>query len=361
VNNPLLDRKTAALMYATANRPIPGLPGMALGFYHEDRNGLNIIGHGGDTDWFHSDLHLYLDKGVGLYLSFNSAGKDGAAHILRQRIFDSFTDRYFPQQAPALPTLASAAEHGRAMTGNYVSSRGSVTNWLRIANLIGQPQVSVNDDNSITVSALTNPAGVPKKWREVAPWQWQEVGGTDRLGAAVKDGKVTAFAPSEFAPIILFVPASVGMNGSWIMPVLLTALAVMLITALSWPIVALARRRYGYRPEIAKRSLMLYRATRLTAWLMVIVAAGWMAMIAALSSDVGNFDGRLDIWMRLLQLLSLAAIVGTALAIWNVWVIATGPQKRWLGTAWAAIVALSALFLVWMMFDMCTLTPSLNF
>jgi CubicO group peptidase (beta-lactamase class C family) len=360
-NDPLLDRKTAALMYATANRPIPGLPGMALGFYHEDRNGLNIIGHGGDTDWFHSDLHLYLDKGVGLYLSFNSAGKDGAAHILRQRIFDSFTDRYFPQQAPALPTLATAAEHGRAMAGNYVSSRGSVTNWLRIANLIGQPQVSVNDDNTITVSALTNPAGVPKKWREVAPWQWQEVGGTDRLGAAVKDGKVTAFAPSEFAPIILFVPASVGMDESWIMPVLLTALAVMLITALSWPIVALARRRYGYRPEMAKRSLMLYRATRLTAWLMVIVAAGWMAMIAALSSDVGNFDGRLDIWMRLLQLLSLAGIVGTALAIWNVWVIATGPRKRWLATAWAVVVALSALFLVWMMFDMRTLTPSLNF
>lgn len=359
--NPLLDRKTAALMYATANTPIPGLPGMALGFYHEDRNGLNIIGHGGDTDWFHSDLHLYLDKGVGLYLSFNSAGKEGAAHVLRQRIFDSFTDRYFPQKAPALPTLPTAAEHGRAMAGNYVSSRGSVTNWLRIANLIGQPVVSLNDDNSITVSALTDPAGVPKKWREVAPWQWQEVGGTDRLGAAVKDGKVTAFAPAEFAPIILFVPANTGMNGSWIMPVLLAALAVMLITALSWPIVALTRRRYNYRPVIAKRPLMLYRATRLTAWLMVIVAGGWMAMIAALTSDVGNFDGRLDIWMRLLQLLSLGAIIGTALAVWNVRVVATGPESRWFRTGWAVIVALSALFLVWMMIDMRTLTPSLNF
>lgn len=359
--NPLLDGKTAALMYATANTPIPGLPGMALGFYHEDRNGLNIIGHGGDTDWFHSDLHLYLDKGVGLYLSFNSAGKDGAAHVLRQRIFDSFTDRYFPQKAPALPTLPTAAEHGRAMAGNYVSSRGSVTNWLRIANLIGQPVVSLNDDNTITVSALTDPAGVPKKWREVAPWQWQEVGGTDRLGAAVKDGKVTAFAPAEFAPIILFVPASTGMNAGWIMPLLLAALAVMLITALGWPIVALARRRYGYHPTIAKRSLMLYRASRLTAWLMVIVAAGWMAMIAALSSDVGNFDGRLDIWMRLLQLLSLGAIIGTGLAIWNVRVVATGPDSRWFRTGWAVVVALSALFLVWMMFDMRTLTPSLNF
>ena len=39
------------------------------------------------------------------------------------------------------------------MAGNYVSSRGSTTNWLRIANLIGQAGVVVNDDNTITVSA----------------------------------------------------------------------------------------------------------------------------------------------------------------------------------------------------------------
>jgi CubicO group peptidase (beta-lactamase class C family) len=360
-SNPLLDAKTAELMYATANTPIPGMPGMALGFYHEDRNGLNIIGHGGDTDWFHSDLHLYRDKGVGLYLSFNSAGKDGAAHILRERMFDSFTDRYFPQTAAALPTLATAAEHGRALAGHHVSSRGSVTNWLRIVNLIGQATVTVNDDNTITVSALTNAAGVPKRWRETAPWQWQEVGGEDRLGAMVKDGKVTAFAPRGFAPIILFVPASTGMNAGWIIPLLLAALAVMLVTALSWPIVALARRRFGYRPTIAGRPLLLYRTTAITAWLMLIVAGGWMGMIAALSSDVANFDGRLDIWMRVLQLLSLAAIVGTALAVWNVRVIAAGPERRRLATARAVLVALSALFLVWMMFDMRTLTPSLNF
>jgi hypothetical protein len=91
------------------------------------------------------------------------------------------------------------------------------------------------------------------------------------------------------------------------------------------------------------------------------VAGGWVGMIAALTSDVANFDGRLDIWMRLLQLLSLAAIVGTALSVWNVRVIAAGPERRRLATAWAALFAVSALFLVWMMFDMRTLTPSLNF
>jgi len=360
-SNPLLDAKTARLMYAAANTPIPGMPAMALGFYHEDRNGLNIIGHGGDTDWFHSDLHLYLDKGVGLYMSFNSAGKDGAAHVLRQRVFDSFTDRYFPAKPVAQPTLATAAEHGRAMVGNYVSSRGSTTNWLRIANLIGQPTVALNPDNTITVSSLTDPAGVPKRWREVAPWQWQEVGGSDRLGAKVQDGRVVAFAPQGFAAIFLFVPASTGMNAAWIVPVLLVALTVMLVVALSWPIVAFTRRRYGYHSTVSGRPLLLHRATALTAWIMLAIAVGWMAMLSALSSDVAYFDGRLDIWMRLVQLLSLAAIVGTALAVWNAWTLARAPQKHPATLLWAVIVAVAMLFLVWLIFDMRTLTPSLNF
>ena len=358
---PLLDPRTAALMHATANTPIPGLPGMALGFYHEDTNGLNIVGHGGDTNFFHSDLHLYLDKNVGLFVSFNAGGKAGAAHIQRGKLFESFTNRYFPQARPPLPTLATAAEHGRTLAGHYVSSRGSLTNWLRLVTLLGETTVVLNDDNTITVAALTDAAGAPKRWREVAPWQWQEVGGEGRLGALVKDGKVLALSPAEFAPIILFMPASGSLNAGWIMPLLLAALAVMLVTALSWPIVALVRRRYGYRPQIAGRPLMLHRATRLTAWIAVIVAGGWMAMVGVLSSNLEALDGRLDIWMRLLQLLTLVAVAGTVLTLWNVWTMARSPERKRLATAWTVLVALSAVFLVWLAFSLKTMTFGLNF
>lgn len=360
-SNPLLDPKTAALMHATANTPIPGMPGMALGFYHEDRDGLTIIGHGGDTNWFHSDLHLYLDKGVGIFMSFNSLGKQGAAGGLREKVFDEFTARYFPHAAAALPTQATAAEHGRAMAGSYVSSRGSLTNWLRIATLLGESTVSLNSDNTLTISGLNNAAGVPKRWREVAPWQWQEVGGEDRLGAATKDGKVTAFAPRGIAPIILFLPAPAGMNGGVMLPAMSAALGIVLLTALCWPIVALARYRFGYRPTTAGRTRMLGRATYLTAWILLIVAAGWLGVLVALSTDVANLDGRLDIWMRALQVLSLAGIVGTALTVWNAWTVATGPKPRLLATARAALVALSAVFLVWLMFAMNTLSLSLTY
>jgi CubicO group peptidase (beta-lactamase class C family) len=358
---PLLNPQTAALMHATANTPIPGLPGMALGFYHEDMNGLNIVGHGGDTNFFHSDLHLYLNKNVGLYVSFNAGGKAGAAHILRGKLFDSFTDRYFPEVKAPLPTLATAAEHGQTLAGHYVSSRGSLTNWLRMVTLLGETTVVLNDDKTITVAALTDAAGAPKRWREVAPWQWQEVGGEGRLAALVKDGKVVALSPAEFAPIILFLPAPGSLNAGWVVPTLVAALALMLVTALSWPIVALVRRRYGYRPQIAGRPLMLHRATRITAWIAVIVAGGWMAMIGVLSSDLAALDGRLDIWMRLLQLLTLAAVVGTVLTVWNAWTMARSPERKWLATGWTVLVAVSAILLVWFAFSLRTMTPGLNF
>src|SRR5690348_2659536 len=129
---PLLNPATAQLMHAPANKPFPALPAMALGFYHEDRNGLNIVGHGGDTVFFHSDLHLFLDKNVGLYISMNSLGKGGAAQTLREELLQQFADRYFPAPDKTLPTLATAKADGQAISGHYVSSRAGAFSFLRM-------------------------------------------------------------------------------------------------------------------------------------------------------------------------------------------------------------------------------------
>ena len=62
-------------------------------------NGMHVIAHGGDTVAFHSDLHLFLDKSVGIFVSFNSAGKEGAAQPLRDALFDRFRRPLFPGAA----------------------------------------------------------------------------------------------------------------------------------------------------------------------------------------------------------------------------------------------------------------------
>jgi hypothetical protein len=362
LNNKLLDPATAKLMYASANKPYSSLPGMALGFYHEDRNGLNIVGHGGDTVFFHSDLHLFLDKNVGLYISMNSVGKGGGAHALREELLQQFADRYYPAPAQILPTAATAKDHAAAMSGHYVSSRASGFNWLRMIALLGQTKVVADKDSNLVVSSITDPSGSPRKWREVGPWLWQEINGKDYL-QAIPDGKggIKMFSITPYAPIIEFVPAPASLNAGWILPLAGIAFLVMLIAALGWPIVRLVRWRYAYKSDVAGRALLLHRGTRVTAWLFILLAAGWFGIITLLNSDLSALDSGLDIWMRLLQLVLIAAIVGTVVAIWNAWTVTTAPGRHRFATFWSILIALSAAFLVWLCLNLGLLTASLNY
>lgn len=357
---PLLDPRIATMMHSRVNQPVPGLPGMALGFYQEDGNGLNIIGHGGDTVLFHSDLHLYLDKGVGLFMSFNSRGKNDAAYPLRAKLFEEFTDRYFPARHADLPTASTARAHGEAMAGTYLSSRRAVSSWARLFYLPSQTSVSRNPDDTITVSTMTNAAGVPIRWREVGPWQWQEVGGEGRLAAVVRDGKVVSFANAEIAPIMVYMPAPFALDGAWIIPALVAALLVLLLTVIAWPTVALVRRHYGRRGPLSGRALQLHLATRATAALYVVIAGMWFTFIALLSASLLYLDGRLDLWMRIAQILSLVAIAGTVLVCWNMWV-ALRDGRGWFAKLWSIAIALACLFMTWFVIAQNLIPSSLNY
>jgi CubicO group peptidase (beta-lactamase class C family) len=359
---PLLNPATAQMMHAPANQPFSGLPAMALGFYHEDRNGLNIVGHGGDTIFFHSDLHLFLDKHVGLYISMNSTGKDGAAHPLREQLFEDFTDRYFPAQAANLPTAGTAKAHGEAMSGHYVSSRAGGFNFLRLVALLGETTAGVDKNGYLVVSSITDPSGTPRKWREVGPWLWQEVNGSDHLQANVDgNGHVQMFSITPYAPIFEFLPAPASLNSGWILPAGGLALLIMLVAAISWPTVALVRRRYKYAAGMSGRPLLLHRAARATAWLFIILTLGWLAIFTVLNNDLSILDDRLDIWMRLLQLVLTVAIVGTVAAIWSAYTVATAPGRHRFATGWSIVIALAAAFLVWLSLDVGLLTVSLYY
>jgi CubicO group peptidase (beta-lactamase class C family) len=362
LNHTLLNPATAQLMYANANKPFPDLPAMALGFYHEDRNGLNIVGHGGDTVFFHSDLHLFLDKNVGLYISMNSLGKNGAAHALREELLQQFADRYFPAPAQNLPTASTAKADGAAMSGHYVSSRAGGFNWFRMLALLGETKVGVDKNGTLVASSITDLSGTPRKWREVKPWLWQEVNGADKLQALIDgNGHVKMFSITPYAPIIEFLPAPASLNAGWILPVAALALLIIVIAALSWPIVALVRRRYKYQSDVSGRALQLHRATRATAWLFILLAIGWMLVLTVVNNDLTALNGGIDLWIRLLQLVLIVALVGTVAAIWNAWAVASAAGRHRLATAWAIVIALAAVFFAWLCLDLGLLTTSLNY
>src|SRR3546814_12096457 len=82
-----------------------------------------------------------------------------------------------------------AAEHARAMTGHYIASDRSASNFLAINSFRFPTVVEINDEGQLVISSLTGADGAPKRWREVAPFLWHEVGGNDRLAAQLVDGR----------------------------------------------------------------------------------------------------------------------------------------------------------------------------
>src|SRR5437870_13353074 len=107
---------------------------MALSFYEEKRNGHRIIGHDGDTHYFHSDLNLIPDANLGFFISYNSAGKGETR--AREAVWAGFLNRYFPYEPPAAVT--SAAQDAHAVSGRYIVSRRSETTILKILTVLGE-------------------------------------------------------------------------------------------------------------------------------------------------------------------------------------------------------------------------------
>jgi CubicO group peptidase (beta-lactamase class C family) len=109
----ILQPQTAEMMHSRQFGMDPAVNAMALGFYEENRNQLHIIGHGGDLSYFHSDMHLVLDKGVGFFVSYNSSGKGD--FDVRSALWHQFLDRYFPFSEPT--TESAGKQAGESVAG----------------------------------------------------------------------------------------------------------------------------------------------------------------------------------------------------------------------------------------------------
>ena len=89
----ILDADTARMMHTTGQASVGPLNRMMLGFYETSVNGHRAISHGGDTQWFHSDLQLFPDDGIGIFVSMNSSGREGATGHVRYALARGFADR----------------------------------------------------------------------------------------------------------------------------------------------------------------------------------------------------------------------------------------------------------------------------
>jgi CubicO group peptidase (beta-lactamase class C family) len=349
--NRILSAATAELMH---NSPYPDgigpLNRMELGFFETNINGREVIAHLGDTEWFHTSLHLFLKENAGLYASFSSPGKEGAVQTLRNQVFQEFADRYFPAAVPHPVTAQvddkSQAAHAASMSGAWNVSRRADSNFLAALEFIGQVKAGVGKKGELTLP-FPGPSGKPRHWVEVAPFVWQDVNGHDRAAAKVVDGRPVRFSFDFLSPFMVYDRAPWYSSSTWLMPLFGASFAALLLTVLVWPVAAIVRRRYQAPLALEAGARRAYLWSRIGAVAIVVALGIWGLFLALILNDTGTLGGRLDPLLLLAQLVSIVALVGgLVVMLWNLLAVWRG-QRRWPARLWSIVLALSAVFALW--------------
>jgi len=142
----ILGEETATLMHRRLQGHDPRIPGFAHGFYEQSSHGLRIIGHGGDTQYFHTSLSLIPSEQVGVFMSTNT---DQGALISFQAFLVAFLDHYYPEQPPIVAPTAGAVAGVQRYAGEYVFNRMNLTTYQKVAGLVGSIPVAAMPDGTL--------------------------------------------------------------------------------------------------------------------------------------------------------------------------------------------------------------------
>ncbi len=330
----ILSEEATAEMHGLLFRHAEGIPGWLHGFYEMDRNGQRIFGHGGDTIYFHTQLALFPEHQLGLFVSYNSA-KGPAA---RGEFLNAFIDRYFPVPPLDLPEPEADFEtRVQRLLGTYRTLRYSHRSPAKLALLVAALQVSTEDG----LLRLDPMAGDPTRFAEIAPLEFQQVDGTTRLVFRDNDqGEVTHLFPSNFPIALEKVPA-------WQTPVFhLAVLGTCSILFLSafflWPIGAWLRWRWDVEGARFPAGI-----ATLTAWVLsttfLLFAAGLVVALKDPNEIVFGIP-------RVMEMSLWLPLIGAVLCLFGlVWVVFAWKNGYWgvFKRLHFSLVVLAGLVFVW--------------
>jgi CubicO group peptidase (beta-lactamase class C family) len=332
----ILKHATAQDMHRQHFTNDPRLSGMTLGFAEQRHGDERILMHPGSTNFeqFQSYLMLMPGRGLGLFASFNSVGGGPA----KGAVVQAFLDRYVPQPAPrqteGVEDYAQRAPH---FEGSYQSTRTTKSNIEKLAGLIPSAvEVSANADGTLAIAG--GPLGDARRWLEVEPLLFREVGGWEEVAfAADSTGSVTSMFADDL-PIVGFTKQQWWEQSRLHLGLLAGSMGVFLTAAIGLPIAGLRNRwRHGSTTRGA-------RLTRGLAWLASLL---FVAFPVVLAVGLADLERGISPLARSALAVGLAgAAVAAALAV--------GAALAWRNRYWGfagrvyiTVIAVTALEFVW--------------
>jgi CubicO group peptidase (beta-lactamase class C family) len=337
----------------------PAVRSLGLILMEYTSNGQRIVGHAGDTFYFHSDMILIPEARVGLFVSYNSAGSrfgGGRGEVIR-----TFLDRYFPgpAAAPAEVDPKMAQADGRAVSGLYRTSRRSESNFLKIAAILGQYAVRSDDKGILTIEGNKNLRGNLKRWREIGPLLYHEVDGPDVIAfRRNENGVVTELLSS---PVTLEERVTGLASKALIVPLIGGSLAILIATIVLWPVAALIRKRYARPLPLSPGDRLLFRLSRIVCLLEIGCIALVGLPISRGDTNVSYIGDGLDPWLMASHItgwLAAAGLIVLALAAVRFW---KTPELGWWARVHATLLLLASVAFIAFACYGHLLSPSLKF
>jgi len=271
----ILKAETARQMREPLFRSDDKTSAMCYGFMEQERNGVRMVGHGGDTLWFHSLMELFPEKHVGLFVSYNTDTSAG----MREVLLDAFMKRYFPAASPPrVQATPDSHERVQSVAGEYGSTRYSHSTVTKVASLLSVIKVRANKDDTLTVSSGDS----ARRYVEVEPLVFRELDGPRRMVFQEdKNGRVHYLFFAD-------APAGAAIRHEWYELSAVHAslvggcLGIFVSAFLFWPAIAFSVRGLQ-SPQILRTRFSALLS--LLAWFLSVVAVGLACAVAFVMQD----------------------------------------------------------------------------
>lgn len=328
----IMGEETARLMQQDLFRMAPGVNAAAHGFYEMSRNGERIIGHGGDTFWFHSELALFPERNLGVFVSFNSEGGGAATG----QFVEKFVDQYFPVEEAADPEPPEDfAERAEPFTGKFRANRFSHTSIGKVAAM-DAVEVGVTEDQTLRVFNA--------EWIPVDSLTFKEKHGDGKLVfRANESGEITHMFRAG-VPVMAFERVPLSENPT--LHLIFFGLGGLLVvgTFLSWPLGWLARRWYGVRGSDLQR---LAPRSRLALWLASLTFLLFGVGLVITISDPAALVEEVPAALKGVLLLPFMAAAFVTVSLWYAVRSFLKGEGRVLARILYSTAALSFAILIW--------------
>ncbi|HXM01041.1 MAG TPA: serine hydrolase [Chthoniobacterales bacterium] len=291
----------------------PKLNAMGLVFMERRPSSPRIIGHGGDSVYFHSDLILIPEQRVGFFVSLNTAGTNG--HLIPEQIVQAFLDRYYPAPPGTTEPISSQSKDADLVKGFYQASTRSDSTFLRFATLVQQLNVTADANGVLTIDLLKDGRGSAIRWQEIAPLIYREINGEQMIGFRHgANEQISDLVPTW--PIAVFQKVSLTQSRSFVFWLVGPAFGLIAITALLFPLAMIVRGRYK-RPlfEANAGATVLYLFSRLWCLIIVAFAVAVYLFLTSITGNVSQISSSQDRWLDTIHWLAWIGLGGAVVVM----------------------------------------------